>query len=135
MKSSMILLVLGMVCLSSCKEEVVNAKQMSQWIKARGTFSVSLVNLDETSNSVEQKAFAEDKEKVSAEALGVNLGSKVTGGVLGDQYDLFNNDKVELPIVCNPTAFPNEDFIKWERLTSIATGGKALKNCWATAAG
>lgn len=116
-------------------DETVDAKQMSQWIKARGTFSVSLVNLDETSNGAAQASFAKDKEAVSGEALGVNLGSKVTGGALGDEYNLFNNDKVELPIVCNPSAFPKENFVKWERLTSIATGGSALKECWVTAAG
>lgn len=74
-------------------------------------------------------------QAISAGTLGVNLGSKVLGATIGDEYNLFNNDKVELPIVCNPSSFPNSDFVKWERLTSIATGGKAMKGCWAKAAG
>lgn len=135
MKSSVLILVLCLSQLASCKEDAVNAKQMSQWIKARGTFSVSLVNLDDPTNLATQQQHSKDMQAISAGALGVNLGSKVLGATIGDEYDLFNNDKVELPIVCNPSSFPNSDFVKWERLTSIATGGKAMKGCWAQAAG
>ena len=49
MKISVLILVVSMLWMANT-DETVDAKQMSQWIKARGTFSVSLVNLDETSN-------------------------------------------------------------------------------------
>lgn len=56
------------------------------------------------------------------------------GGNVGDEYNLFTNTKVELPLVCNPSAFPTEDYVKWERLASIATGGQTLMDCWNEAA-
>jgi len=44
--------------------------------------------------------------------------------------ELFENEKIELPNVCNPAIFPDKDFIKWESLTSIASGGEYMLKCW-----
>lgn len=118
-------------------EEKVDAAQMTTWIKARGTFTVSLVDLDQVSNEAAQKKGEAAAESVSPEALGVNLGGAAiaaVGGNVGDEYNLFTNNKIELPMVCNPTAFPKEDFVQWDRLASIATGGKTLMECWNKAA-
>lgn len=70
----------------------MNAAQMTTWIKARGTFLVSLVDLDNVSNGAAKEEGKAKAEAVSGEALGVNLGSaavKAVGGDVGDEYNLF----------------------------------------------
>ncbi len=105
--SSLVFVALMLVLVKT--EEKVDAAQMTLWIKARGTFSVSLVDLDQVSNGAAQAAGEKAKESVSPEALGVNLGAAAiaaVGGNVGDEYNLFTNSKIELPLVCNPDAFP-----------------------------
>lgn len=136
MKISSLVVVALMLAMAKT-EEKVDAAQMTTWIKARGTFSVSLVDLDQVSNEAAQKKGEAAKDSVSPEALGVNLGDAAVaavGGNVGDEYNLFTNNKIELPLVCNPSAFPKEDYVKWDRLASIATGGTTLMNCWNKAA-
>jgi hypothetical protein len=65
---------------------------MTTWIRARGTFMVSLVDLDNVSNGAAQKVGADKADAVSAEKLGVNVGDaavKAVGGDVGDEYNLF----------------------------------------------
>ena len=37
-------------------------------------------------------------------------------------------------MLCNPSKFPENPFVKWEKLTSIATGGRFLMECWVSSA-
>lgn len=77
--------------------------------------------------------------------LNISFGPNYVMKLDQTEYNYYNNTEVELPMICNPDEnAANEgktietaqnNFLKWDEVTSIVVGGKKMLKCWNEAGG
>ena len=77
--------------------------------------------------------------------LNISFGPEYVMKLNQTEYNYYNNTEVELPVLCNPDQnAANEgktvdtaenNFLKWDEVSSIVVGGKKLLKCWNEAGG
>lgn len=99
MKLQFIVLVLCLGLVVNQSDDVT-ADQMVQYIRNRGTFLASVVNMTQrvdNTDSVRQEALDAFKALVNIE-----FGSEYALKLNDSEYNYYNNTEIELPVICNP---------------------------------
>jgi len=96
-----VVVLLIMARLYNCQDEEINADLMVQYIRNRGTFLASLVNMTERIDNTEDEV---KKEALNAyrQLMSINFGAEYALKVKDDEYNYYDNSEVELPLICNP---------------------------------
>jgi len=118
---------------------------MVQYIRNRGTFLASMVNMTQR---MDEDGTEERKEALEAfkAILNINFGSEYALKLNESEYNYYDNVRIELPVICNPDKNAESDkntgisgltngFLQWDEVTSIVSGSKKLLACWNEAGG
>ena len=122
MKNLLILSVLLILVNTNSHFNSLDSREMEIYIRARGTVSIAAVRFDNNNNNeIEDKS---EGERLLAEDNNNNNNNN-------NKVDLFNNQKVEVPNLCEPS----NNFIDTSEWATLAYAGESLQKCWVGAAG